>query len=183
MLYLCVCVCIQVNTEFKRIATMLRQSIFLSHLDFHTDRKIKLFGKREVIETKLKHILEEIRKASIDWLTLLCPTRQSDITKKVIMLENECCFQLFRRVSQWLWKLKSEFYYYWIFFFFISREFSRTAPCSWSAALVLQKVVNSSRRDHGDKMFSYKKKEKKKKRSKEQSICVKNPFLQELSTL
>lgn len=49
------------------------------------------------------------------------------------------------------------------FFFFISREFSRTAPCSWSAALVLQKVVNSSRRDHGDKMFSYKKKRKEKK--------------------
>lgn len=41
---------------------MLRQSIFLSPLDIHTDRMIKLFGKRGVIETKLKHILEEIRK-------------------------------------------------------------------------------------------------------------------------
>lgn len=46
---------------------MLLQSRFLSQLDIHTDKMIKLFKKRGgVIGTKLKHILENIEKARVD---------------------------------------------------------------------------------------------------------------------
>lgn len=48
---------------------MLLQSKFLSQLDIHKERMIKLFQKRGgVIGNKLKHILEEIGKTSVDWL-------------------------------------------------------------------------------------------------------------------
>uniref|UniRef100_A0AAV2KY24 Uncharacterized protein n=1 Tax=Knipowitschia caucasica TaxID=637954 RepID=A0AAV2KY24_KNICA len=65
----------EINAEFKRITTMLLQSRFLSQLDIHTVKMIKLFGKRGgVIGAKLKNILEEIERA-----------KDIDILRKLIL--------------------------------------------------------------------------------------------------
>ncbi|KAF6738705.1 hypothetical protein FQA47_006310 [Oryzias melastigma] len=73
----------EINAEFKRITTMLLQSRFLSQLDIHTDKMIKLFKKRGgVIGTKLKHILENIEKAR---------TENTEVLRKLI-LEGLCIY-------------------------------------------------------------------------------------------